>query len=126
MARSDGAASTYNASAAGTAKRLKYQPGMKTSLSAIDYTLWLSIILVQFLACWVVAKRGFYRSWKVFSYYLFFMAAESVVLLAISQFGSRNTYAVCYYIGSAAEAVLLSLVVLEILVKVLDPFEALP
>src|ERR1700724_2595008 len=71
---------------------------MNNYLSAIDQGLWLSIILVQFFACWTVLKRGFYNSWKAFS----------------------------YYVGGFAEAVLLSLVVLEILVKILDPFEALP
>jgi hypothetical protein len=103
---------------------------MKHSLSAIDYTLWmlwLGIILVQFWACWVVVKKGFYGSWKAFSYYLFVMAANSVVLLAINRFGSSpKVYIWSFYAAGFTEAVLLSLVVLEILVKVLDPFEALP
>jgi hypothetical protein len=102
---------------------------MKHSLSIIDTTLWilwLSIILVQFWACWVAVKRGFYDSWKAFSYYLFVMAANSVILVVINRFGSPTAYAWSYYGGGFTEAVLLSLVVLEILVKVLDPFEALP
>ncbi len=102
---------------------------MKNSLLTIDHglwLLWLSIILVQFWACWVVVKRGFYSNWKAFSYYLFVMAANSVVLMAINRFGSRTAYAWSYYAAGFTEAVLLSLVVLEILVKVLDPFEALP
>src|SRR5437016_5827987 len=102
---------------------------MKNSLFSLDrilWMLWFSIILVQFWVCWVVVKKGFYRSWKAFSYYLFIMAANSVVLLAISRFGSPTAYAWSYYAAGFTEAVLLSLVVLEILVKVLDPFEALP
>lgn len=102
---------------------------MKNSLFTLDrvlWMLWLSIILIQFCACWVVVKRGFHRNWKAFSYYLFIMAANSVVLLAISRFGSSTAYAWSYYAAGFTEAVLLSLVVLEILVKVLDPFEALP
>ncbi len=99
---------------------------MKTYFAAIDLGLWLSIILAQFLACWAVLKRGFYDSWKAFSYYLFIIAAQSVVLLVVYRLGSQQIYAVSYYIGGFAEAVLLSLVVLEILVKILDPFEALP
>jgi hypothetical protein len=99
---------------------------MKHYLSAIDYALWLSIMVVQFLACWVVVKKGFYKNWKAFSYYLFVMAAESVALFGISQLGSRETYTLSYFIGGFTEAILLSLVVLEILVKILDPFEALP
>src|ERR1700694_5704270 len=100
---------------------------MKYSLSAIDSTLWmlwLSIILVQLWASWVVVKKGFYSNWKAFSYYLFVMAANSIVLLAINRLGSPNAYAWSYYGAGLIEAVLLSLVVLEILVKVLDPFEA--
>jgi len=54
------------------------------------------------------------------------MAANSVVLVVINRFGSPTTYAWSYYVAGFTEAVLLSLVVLEILVKVLDPFEALP
>ncbi|HXB20804.1 MAG TPA: hypothetical protein VNV88_05435 [Candidatus Solibacter sp.] len=102
---------------------------MKHSLFTLDsalWILWLSIILVQFWACWVVVKKGFYSNWKAFSYYLFVMAANSIVLLAIYRLGSRNAYAWSYYAAGITEAVLLSLVVLEILVKVLDPFEALP
>jgi hypothetical protein len=99
------------------------------SLLTIDHVLWmlwLSIILVQFWASWVVVKKGFLAGWKAFSYYLFVMAASSVILFAISRFGSPTIYAWGYYVESFIEAVLLSLVVLEILVKVLDPFEALP
>lgn len=102
---------------------------MKHSLPIIDYTLWmlwLSIILVQFWACWVAVRKGFYDSWKAFSYYLFVMAANSVVLVVIKRVGSPTAYAWSYYVAGFTEAVLLSLVVLEILVKVLDPFEALP
>src|SRR5947209_15433355 len=99
---------------------------MKNYFAAIDQGLWLSIILAQFFACWAVLKHGFYDSWKAFSYYIFIITAQSVVLLAIYRLGSQQIYAVSYYIGGFAEAVLLSLVVLEILVKILDPFEALP
>jgi hypothetical protein len=99
---------------------------MNNYLSAIDQGLWLSIILVQFFACWTVLKRGFYNSWKAFSYYLFIMAVQAVVLLPIYRLGSQKTYTISFYVAGFAEAVLLSLVVLEILVKILDPFEALP
>ncbi len=99
---------------------------MKNYFAAIDQGLLLSIILAQFFACWAVLKRGFYASWKAFSYYLFIISVQSVVLLAIYRLGSQQFYAVSYFIGGFAEAVLLSLVVLEILVKILDPFEALP
>ena len=99
---------------------------MKNYFAAIDQGLWLSIILAQFFACWAVLKHGFYDSWKAFSYYLFNMAAQALVLLAIYKLGSQKTYTISYYAGGFVEAVLLSLVVLEILVKVLDPFEALP
>jgi hypothetical protein len=98
------------------------------SLFTIDHILWmlwLSIILIQFWAAWVVVKKGFYTSWKAFSYYLFVMAANSVILFAISRF-VPSIYGWSYYIAGFIEAVLLSLVVLEILVKILDPFEALP
>src|SRR5438067_3405442 len=99
---------------------------MRNYFSAIDQGLWLSIIVVQFFACWATLKRGFYASWKAFSYYLFIMAAQALVLLAIYKLGSQKAYTISYYAGGLVEAVLLSLVVLEILVKVLDPFEALP
>jgi len=99
---------------------------MRNYFSAIDQGLWLSIIVVQFFACWATLKRGFYASWKAFSYYLFIMAAQALVLLAFYKLGSQKAYTISYYAGGFVEAVLLSLVVLEILVKVLDPFEALP
>lgn len=99
---------------------------MNSDLSMIDYVLWLSIMLLQFFACWVVVRRGFYASWKAFSYYLFYGAGEAVVLFVVARTASAAAYARVYYTASFIEAVLLCLVVLEILVKILDPFEALP
>ena len=100
---------------------------MKSRLLTFDYVLWLSIILCQFLACWaLVRRRDFFRHWKVFGYYLFYMASSTVVMLGVSQFGTRNQFAYAYSAMDFIEAILLNLVVLEILVKVLDPFESLP
>ncbi|HWZ43213.1 MAG TPA: hypothetical protein VNW97_07035 [Candidatus Saccharimonadales bacterium] len=99
---------------------------MNSKLSIIDYALWLSIMLLQLFACWVVIKRGFYATWKAFSYYLFFGAGEAVALFIVARTASAGTYSRLYYAGSFIEAVLLCLVVLEILVKILDPFDALP
>lgn len=100
---------------------------MKNRLFTFDYVLWLSIIACQCLACWALIKRKeFARHWKVFSYYLFYMAVSSVVMLGISQFGSRNEFILGYSVLDFIEAILLNLVVLEILVRVLDPFESLP
>jgi hypothetical protein len=100
---------------------------MKNRFFTFDYVLWLSIILCQFVACWAIVKRsGFFRNWRAFSYYLFYMAGSSVVMLGISQFGTRNQFLIGYSVMDFLEAILLNLVVLEILVKVLDPFESLP
>src|SRR5215472_4740541 len=100
---------------------------MKHRFFTFDYVLWLSIILCQFLACWAIVKRrGFFRNWKAFSYYMFYMATSSVVMLGISQFGTRDQFLIGYSVMDFLEAILLNLVVLEILVKVLDPFESLP
>jgi hypothetical protein len=100
---------------------------MKSRLLTFDYVLWLSIILCQFLACWALVKRrDFFHQWKVFGYYLFYMASSTVVMLGVSQFGTRNQFAYAYSAMDFIEAILLNLVVLEILVKVLDPFESLP
>ena len=99
---------------------------MNSKLSIIDYALWLSIMLLQLFACWVVIKRGFYATWKAFSYYLFFGAGEAVALFIVARTASEATYSRVYYAASFIEAVLLCLVVLEIVVKILDPFDALP
>jgi hypothetical protein len=100
---------------------------MKNRLFTFDYVLWLSIIVCQFLACWALVKRkDFFRHWKIFSYYLFYMASSTVVMLAVSQFATRNQFAYAYSAMDFIEAILLNLVVLEILVRVLDPFESLP
>lgn len=100
---------------------------MKHRYLTFDYVMWLGIIFCQLLACWAVLKRReFYRHWKVFSYYLFIMAGASVITLAIVLWGSRNAFIISYSLVDFIEAILLNLVVLEILVKVLDPFESLP
>src|SRR5215467_7346860 len=54
------------------------------------------------------------------------ISSSTVVMLGVSQFGTRNQFAYAYSAMDFIEAILLNLVVLEILVKVLDPFETLP
>src|SRR3954470_14078003 len=100
---------------------------MKNRFLTFDYVLWLGIIVCQFVSCRAIVRRKeFFRHWKVFSYYLFYMTASSLVMLGISQFGTRNQFIFGYAAVDFLEAILLNLVVLEILVKVLDPFESLP
>jgi len=100
---------------------------MKNRFLTFDYVLWLSTILCQFAACWaIVMSRKFFRSGKVFSYYIFYMTASSLAMLAITLWGTRNQFIFGYSAVDFIEAILLNLVVLEILVKVLDPFESLP
>jgi hypothetical protein len=54
------------------------------------------------------------------------MTGSSLAMLAISFWGTRNQFIFGYSAVDFLEAILLNLVVLEILVKVLDPFESLP
>jgi hypothetical protein len=95
------------------------------SFTPIDYALWAGIMLVQSFVCWRVIRSGYFSSWKAFSYYLFFGLLEAPVLFLIAQYAA-TAYETAYYTASFLEAVLLSLVVLEVLVKILDPFDALP
>src|SRR5690349_21359077 len=100
---------------------------MKHRFFTFDYVFWYTIILCQLVACWALIKRReFFRHWKVFGYYLFYMASASIVTLAIERFGSRDAFIITYSVVDFIEAILLNLVLLEILVKVLDPFESLP
>src|SRR5579884_649138 len=100
---------------------------MKHRFISFDYAFLIAIILCQLVACWAVIKRReFFRHWKVFSYYLFYMAGSSFLVLTAAWFGSRNVYVYTYSAIDFIEAILLNLVLLEILVKVLDPFESLP
>jgi len=79
------------------------------------------------VACFALIKRKeFFRHWKVFGYYIFYMAGAMIFTLAIVRFGSPGAFATTYIIVDFIEAILLNLVLLEILVKVLDPFESLP
>src|SRR4029077_11566048 len=100
---------------------------MKHRFLTFDYAFWYAIILCQLVACWALIKRKeFFRHWRVFGYYLFYMAASSTLTLAIVWAGSRDAYIITYSVVDFIEAILLNLVLLEILVKVLDPFESLP
>jgi hypothetical protein len=54
------------------------------------------------------------------------MTGSSLAMLAISLWGTRNQFIFGYSAVDFLEAILLNLVVLELLVKVLDPFESLP
>jgi hypothetical protein len=100
---------------------------MKHSFLTFEYAFWYVIMLCQLAACWaLIRRREFFRHWKVFGYYLFYMAGASIFTLAADRFGSASTYFWTYSVFDFVEAILLNLVLLEILVKVLDPFEALP
>jgi hypothetical protein len=100
---------------------------MKHRQLTFDYVFWYAIILCQVVACLAIIKRKeFFKHWKVFSYYLFYMAGASIFVLAAYQFGSPKLYLVTYSVFDFIEAILINLVLLEILVKVLDPFESLP
>jgi hypothetical protein len=90
------------------------------------YAFWILGTLLQFLACWAVVRKGYLQHWKAFAYYLFCMPAIAVPMIVISLWGMEGTYNVLYAVGAVLEAVLLSLVVLEIMVRVLEPFDSLP
>jgi hypothetical protein len=100
---------------------------MKRTLLTFDYVFWYATILCQLVACFALIKRReFLKHWKVFGYYIFYMAGAMVFTLAVVRFGSPTAFAATYTLVDFIEAILLNLVLLEILVKVLDPFESLP
>jgi hypothetical protein len=99
---------------------------MKLRLT-FDYAFLYAIIFCQMGACFAIIKRKeFFKHWKVFSYYLFYMAGASILAVSVYHFGSPSIYIVTYSVFDFIEAILINLVLLEILVKVLDPFESLP
>lgn len=90
------------------------------------YFLWLVCLVLESVACWALVRRGYWAHWKAFGCYLFYMLVQNLALLPVALWGSRNAYVITYDIADFVEVVLLSLVVLEILVKVLEPVEVLP
>src|SRR6185312_10276895 len=96
------------------------------SFSPIVYYLWGVALMSHAMACWAMVAKGFFKHWKAFGYYLFCIAGLNVVFLYLALRGTTNMYSYAYEATDFIEALLLSLVVLEILVKVLAPFEALP
>ncbi|HEY4675993.1 MAG TPA: hypothetical protein VIJ01_02470, partial [Candidatus Angelobacter sp.] len=100
---------------------------MKHQLLTFDYVFWYVTIVCEMVACGALVKRKqFFQHWKVFSYYLFYMTSASILTAAVEQFGSANAFVITYSVVDFIEAILLNLVLLEILVKVLAPFESLP
>jgi hypothetical protein len=97
-----------------------------THYSFSVYALLIFSTALQFFACWTALKRGYFTHWKAFSYYLFCMTAGSVVGSYAAFFCSTATYRIVYAGSAIVEAITLSLVVFEIMVKMLEPFEALP
>jgi hypothetical protein len=90
------------------------------------YALLFLSTALQFFACWTVLKRGYFAHWKAFSYYLFCMTLGSVAGIFGAWFGSQHTYRLIYAGSAIVEAITLILVVFEIMVKMLEPFDALP
>lgn len=100
---------------------------MKHQLLTFDYVFWYVTIICQMVACWaLVRRRQFFQHWKVFGYYLFYSTGVAIFMLAMALFASNSAFATAYSILDFIEAIFLNLVLLEILVKVLDPFESLP
>lgn len=98
---------------------------MKDFASTV-YILWATSLVFHGVACWFVVKKNYFTQWKAFGYYLFFVGANSAVMLPMAFLANSKVYALTYDIGDFIEALLVSLVVLEILVHVLEPFESLP
>jgi hypothetical protein len=100
---------------------------MKHQLLTFDYVFWYVTIVCEVVACGALIKRKqFFQHWKVFGYYLFYITSASILTAAVEQFGSANAFVITYSVVDFLEAILLNLVLLEILVKVLAPFESLP
>lgn len=100
---------------------------MKHQLLTFDYVFWYVTIVCQVVACGALVKRKqFFQHWKVFGYYLFYSTGVAIFMLAMSLFASLSAFATAYSVFDFIEAIFLNLVLLEILVKVLDPFESLP
>jgi|SRR5579864_58259 len=100
---------------------------MKHQLLTFDYVFWYVTIICQLVACGALIKRKqFFQHWKVFGYYLFYSTGVAILMLALALFASNNAFAAAYSVMDFVEAIFLNLVLLEILVKVLDPFESLP
>lgn len=100
---------------------------MKHQLLTFDYVFWYVTIVCEMVACGALIKRKqFFQHWKIFSYYLFYITSASILTAAVERAGSANTFRITYLIVDFLEAILLNLVLLEILVKVLAPFESLP
>jgi hypothetical protein len=97
-----------------------------THYSASVYALWFLGMILQLLACWTVVQRGYFAHWKAFSYYLFCMTAGSGAGILAALFGGRDMYRYIYAGTAALEAITLCLVVFEIMVKMLEPFDSLP
>jgi hypothetical protein len=100
---------------------------MKHQLLTFDYVFWYVTIVCQVVACLALIRRKqFFQHWKIFGYYLFYSTGVAIFMLAMALFASISAFATAYSVLDFVEAIFLNLVLLEILVKVLDPFESLP
>jgi hypothetical protein len=100
---------------------------MKHQLLTFDYVFWYVTIICQVVACGALVKRKqFFHHWKVFGYYLFYSTGVAIFMLVMALFAGNSAFATAYSVLDFIEAIFLNLVLLEILVKVLDPFESLP
>jgi hypothetical protein len=90
------------------------------------YALWFAGLALEMVACWALVKKGYWTHWKAFGFYLFYMLTQNLTLFVVSLLGSSKAYAIAYAAADFIEVLLLSLVVLEILVKVLEPVDVIP
>ncbi|HVG90124.1 MAG TPA: hypothetical protein VNB54_01420, partial [Alphaproteobacteria bacterium] len=52
----------------------------KQGLITLDYVFWYATIICQVVACGaLIWRREFFKHWKVFSYYVFYMAGAMIL-----------------------------------------------
>jgi hypothetical protein len=99
---------------------------MKLYLSWLDYGLWWTTVILQWLALAFSMAGRLQHQAPRFLLYLCLLCVKSSVLVWVSLAYSYAAYFWCFYAGIAIETVLLLLVVHEIFRNTFDPLGVLP
>lgn len=94
-------------------------------LSNVDLAIWIALIASQVILCACVVARQLPRRLPWFSTYVFVSAAESIVLLAISLWGSYPVYYYAFFFTGHIISVLAFLTLIEFTRQVLPRLDLL-
>jgi len=90
-------------------------------ISVFEYGRWALVIALEVCLAGIVIRRQVYRRFPVFSIYAVLLGSRSLLLLAVSLWGSPDHYFITYWLSGALTGSVLLCVIMELVTEVCLP-----